>query len=393
VAGKSTSKTLIQDQIYSQVVSQIPFVPETQTKWDSYLSGAKLDSYLLSAFPEQGLPCPSVSEYYKLTPYMEPFIKVERTVTQQNDFKRIIEELKSERRYNQSLQIHPTHSYGKGLVVPFQDQVIVHGTLQTPNLAIAANSLVIGRQLQDFESKMKPFIKVQDLSNFQVPTQLAIFTPTDPVALIHPPHLFRIDPKTLPPAVIISPNRLYLNPTLPRQYDPWFEIQQVMSAIQANLNRGYLDEATTQPEAIYRQLLKNAQDLYQQYQDQGKGKIPALQGVSQSIVFKQSGMLELEKGKKIVLTKPVLIYEEVAFNGINSLRGSLVWPPAYEKATKSIRVLSTAVLYLPAPTAPPCYRRRNFSSCSQQSVSMSMASKKPCLLRWRAKVVPALKRA
>jgi hypothetical protein len=326
VAGKLTSKTLIQDQIYSQVVSQIPFVP-----------GTDFGFYLLSAFPEQGLLCPSVSEYYKLTPYMEPFIKVERTVTQQNDFKRTIEELKSERRYNQSLQIHPTHSYGKGLVVPFQDQVIVHGTLQTPNLAIAANSLVIGRQLQDFEAKLKPFTKVQDLSNFQVPTQLAIFTPTDQVALIHPPHLFRIDPKTLPPAVIISPNRLYLNPTLPRQYDPWFEIQQVMSAIQANLNRGYLDESTTQPEAIYHQLLKNAQDLYQQYQDQGKGKIPALQGVSQSIVFKQSGTLELEKGKKIALTKPVLIYEEVALNGINSLRGSLVWPPAYEQATKSIR--------------------------------------------------------
>jgi hypothetical protein len=337
VAGKSTTKTLIQDQIYSQVVSQIPFVPETQTKLDFYLSGAKLDSYLLSAFPEQGLPCPSASEYYKLTPYMEPFIKVERTVTQQNEFKRIIEELKSERRYNQSLKIHPTHSYGKGLVVPLQHQVIVHSSLQAPNLAIATNHMIIGRHLQDFEPKMKPFIKVQDLSKFQVPTQLAIFTPTDPVALIHPVHLFRIDPKTLPPAVIISPNRLYLNSTLPRQYDPWFEIQQVMSAIQANLNRGYLDESTTQPEAIYRQLLNNAQDLYQQYQDQGKGKIPALQGVSQSIVFKQSGTLELEKGKKIALTKPVLIYEEMALNGINSLRGSLVWPPAYEQATQKIR--------------------------------------------------------
>lgn len=326
VAGKSTTKTLIQDQIYSQIVSQIPFVP-----------GTDFGFYLLSAFPEQGLPCPSSSEYYKLTPYMEPFIKAERNFTQENDFKRTIEELKSERRYNQSLQIHPTHSYGKGFVVPFQSQVIVHSSLQAPNLAIAANSLVIGRHLQDFESKMKPFTKVQDLSTFQVPTQLAIFTPTDQVALIHPPHLFRIDPKTLPPAVIISPNRLYLNSTLPRQYDPWFEIQQVMSAIQANLNRGYLDESTTQPEAIYRQLLKNAQDLYQQYQDQGKGKIPALQGVSQSIVFKQSGTLELEKGKKIALTKPVLIYEEVALNGINSLRGSLVWPPAYEQATQKIR--------------------------------------------------------
>lgn len=204
-------------------------------------------------------------------------------------------------------------------------------------LAITAKSLTVGRHLEDFEPKMTPFIKVQDLSTFQVPTQLAIFTTTDPVALIHPPHLFRIDPKTLPPAVIINPNRLYLNPTLPRQYDPWFEIQQVMSAIQANFNRGYLDNKTTDPEAIYRTLLNNAEELYQQYQNKSKALAPTVKGSIKSIVFKESGTLDLGQGKKIALTKPVLIYEEIALNGINSLRGSLVWPPSWEQSTKSIR--------------------------------------------------------
>ena len=368
VAGKSITKTLIQDQVYSQVQLQQPAGVKKQipartifglttpprsitvypsrevhwSEWRVHLKGNQDHRHYTPEFVDilqkQGVSTPTWSE---ITELMDAVQNASGSEHGQRFAGGVINppvrNILAKRQYNQSLQIKSTHSAGKGLVVPFQSQVIVHGILQTPKLAIAATSMTVGRHLQDFEPKMKPFIKVQDLSNFQVPTQLAIFTPTDPVALIHPPHLFRIDPKTLPPAVIISPNRLYLNPTLPRQYDPWFEIQQVMSAIQANLNRGYLDEATTQPEDIYRQLLKNAQDLYQQYQDQGKGKIPALQGVSQSIVFKESGTLELGQGKKIALTKPVLIYEEVALNGINSLRGSLVWPPSWEKATKSIR--------------------------------------------------------
>jgi hypothetical protein len=367
VAGKSITKTLIQDQIYDQTIpldtshvylnrfNQYIYV-EGQCRFNQYIyvegqynrriEYRKNDGdykgytteYFVESLHRYGLADPRWSEVSDLLTTMQALKTLNNFESQgKKVLKNKADAFIQKRRYNQSLSVPSTHSAGKGLVVPFQSQVIVHGILQTPKLAIAANHMIIGRHLQDFESKMKPFTKVQDLSNFQVPTQLAIFTPTDPVALIHPPHLFRIDPKTLPPAVIISPNRLYLNPTLPRQYDPWFEIQQVMSAIQANLNRGYLDEATTQPEDIYRQLLKNAQDLYQQYQDQGKGKIPALQGVSQSIVFKESGTLELGQGKKIALTKPVLIYEEVALNGINSLRGSLVWPPSWEKATKSIR--------------------------------------------------------
>lgn len=66
-------------------------------------------------------------------PEISDFMDIIQKAMNFNDLliKQTVERFTNQRVYNQSLQIKSTHSAGKGLVVPFQGQVIVHGTLQT----------------------------------------------------------------------------------------------------------------------------------------------------------------------------------------------------------------------------------------------------------------------
>jgi hypothetical protein len=72
----------------------------------------------------------------------------------------------SQRQYNASLKVDPTHSYGKGLSVPFQERVVIFSTIQAPQIAMNANKMTVGRYLQDFEIALKPFTPIQTLSDF-----------------------------------------------------------------------------------------------------------------------------------------------------------------------------------------------------------------------------------